>query len=93
MERGEPIWQTSSTSPMSMPSSSDAVATSTRRRPALRRCSASRRSSLDRLPWCAATWSLPRRSARWRVMRSASRRVFTKISVVRCCFASSARRS
>ena len=29
MERGEPSWQTSSTSPMSMPSSSEAVATIT----------------------------------------------------------------
>ena len=31
MERGEPSWQTSSTSPMSMPSSSEAVATITLR--------------------------------------------------------------
>ena len=30
IERGEPSWQTSSTSPMSMPSSSDAVATTAR---------------------------------------------------------------
>ncbi len=34
MLRGEPIWHTSSTGPMSMPSSSDAVATSARRSPA-----------------------------------------------------------
>ena len=47
---GEPIWQTRSTSPMSMPSSSDAVATSTRSSPFFRRRSASRRSSRDRLP-------------------------------------------
>ena len=39
MLRGEPIWQTSSTGPMSMPSSSDAVATSTVRSPARSRSS------------------------------------------------------
>ena len=39
MLRGEPIWHTSSTGPMSMPSSSDAVATSARRSPARRRVS------------------------------------------------------
>ena len=33
MLRGEPIWHTSSTGPMSMPSSSDAVATNARRSP------------------------------------------------------------
>ena len=45
IERGEAIWQTRSTSPMSMPSSSDAVATSARSSPRLRRCSAARRCS------------------------------------------------
>ena len=34
MLRGDPIWHTSSTGPMSMPSSSDAVATSARSSPA-----------------------------------------------------------
>ena len=90
MLRGEPIWQTRSTSPMSMPSSSEAVATSTRNSPRLRRCSASSRYSLARLPWCAATCSPPRRSARWRAMRSAMRRVLTNTSVVRCRTVSSA---
>ena len=33
MERGEPIWQTRSTVPMSMPSSSEAVATTARSSP------------------------------------------------------------
>jgi len=61
---GDPIWQTRSTDPMSMPSSSDAVATSTRSRPALRRVSASSRDSFERLPWCVATRSSPRRSLR-----------------------------
>ena len=55
MLRGEPIWQTSSTGPMSIPSSSDAVATSARRSPARRRVSTRCRRSFDRLPWCAAT--------------------------------------
>ena len=46
MLRGEPIWQTSSTGPMSMPSSSDAVATSARSSPARRRVSTRWRRSL-----------------------------------------------
>ena len=90
IERGEPSWQTRSTSPMSMPSSSDAVATSTFSSPRFRRCSASSRVSFARLPWCAATASLPSRSPRWRAARSAMRRVLTKTSVVRCMRTSSA---
>ena len=93
IERGEPSWQTRSTSPMSMPSSSEAVATSALSLPRLSRCSASSRCSLARLPWCAATCSAPSRSDSWRVTRSAIRRVLTKISVVRCASISSARRS
>ena len=53
-----------STVPMSIPSSSDAVATSTRTSPALSLRSAARRSLRARLPWCAATASVPRRSPR-----------------------------
>jgi len=53
IERVEPSWHTRSTSPMSIPSSSDAVATSARSSPRFRRCSASRRCSRARLPWCA----------------------------------------
>ncbi len=45
MRCGDEIWQTRSTWPMSMPSSSDAVATSTLSLPSRRRCSASRRTS------------------------------------------------
>ena len=85
IERGEPSWQTRSTSPMSMPSSSDAVATSTFSSPRFSRCSAASRCSFARLPWCAATRSSPSRSDRWRATRSAMRRVLTKTSVVRCC--------
>ena len=92
IERGEPSWQTRSTSPMSMPSSSEAVATSALSLPCLSRCSASRRCSLARLPWCAATCSAPIRSDSWRVTRSAIRRVLTKISVVRCASIRCARR-
>ena len=57
---GEPTWQASSTGPMSMPSSRDAVATRARRSPARRRDSVRLRRSADRLPWWAATWSGPR---------------------------------
>ncbi|KGX79623.1 aTP-dependent helicase, DEAD/DEAH family [Burkholderia pseudomallei MSHR435] len=93
MPRGEPSWQTSSTSPMSMPSSSEAVATSSLSLPCFRRCSASKRCSFARLPWCAAIASAPSLSARWRAARSAIRRVLTNTSVVRCAAASSAMRS
>ena len=57
IERGEPIWHTRSISPMSRPSSSDAVATSSFSSPRFRRCSAASRVSRARLPWCAATAS------------------------------------
>ena len=93
MRCGEPIWQTRSTWPMSMPSSSDAVATSAFSCPVFSRVSASSRFSFDRLPWCAVTASSPSRSLRWRATRSAIRRVLTKTSVVRCCAISSASRS
>ena len=84
MLRGEPIWHTSSTGPMSMPSSSEAVATSAARSPARRRASSRCRRSLERLPWWAATRPSPSRSPRRCATRSARRRVFTKTSVVRC---------
>ena len=90
---GEPIWQTRSMSPMSMPSSSEEVATSALSWPSFSRCSARSRCSLERLPWWVATFSAPTRSARCRVARSARRRLLTKISVVRCAWTSSASRS
>ncbi len=101
IDRGDPIWQTSSTGPTSIPSSSDAVATSARSEPARSRASTSRRRSADRLPWCAATTkgspspSGPdsSRSASWWATRSASLRVFTKTRVVRCSRTSAAIRS
>jgi len=84
MLRGVPSWHTSSTSPMSMPSSSEAVATITLSEPAFRRCSALKRVSFDRLPWWAATLSSPSRSASWRDTRSTPRRVFENTNVVWC---------
>ena len=64
MERGEPIWQTRSTDPMSMPSSRDAVATTARSSPCFNFCSASSLKLRERLPWCARTALSPSRSAR-----------------------------
>ncbi len=82
--RGEPIWQTSSIGPMSMPSSSEAVATSARRSPPRSRASTRCLRSFDRLPWCAATWPSPSRSPSSCAIRSAIRLVLTKTIVVRC---------
>ena len=65
IERGDPIRHTRSTAPTSMPSSSDAVATTSFRSPSFRRRSALWRRSRDRLPWWAATASSPSRSPRW----------------------------
>ena len=93
MDRVAPTWITRSTSPMSIPSSSDAVATIARRRPAFSRSSASSRRSRDRLPWWLATASSPSSFESWAAMRSAILRVFTKTSVVRCVRISSAMRS
>ena len=50
IERGAPRWQTRSTWPTSMPSSSEAVATTTGTAPDLSPASASRRISRDMLP-------------------------------------------
>src|SRR5438309_283860 len=61
-ERGEPIWQTRSTEPMSIPSSREAVATRAHTSPAFSFFSAASRNLRDKLPWCVATASLPRRS-------------------------------
>ena len=55
IERGLPSWTTRSTAPMSMPSSSDAVATITRSSPRFSFSSAASRSSRAMLPWCALT--------------------------------------
>ena len=91
--RVEFSWMTKSTAPMSMPSSSDAVATSAWISPAFRRCSASSRSARDSDPWCAATLSGPNRSASAPHSRSVMRRVFTNTSVDLCSRHSCAMRS
>ncbi len=70
IERGEPMRHTRSTAPTSMPSSSDAVATTSLRSPAFRRCSALSRRSRDRLPWCAATVLLAEPLAQVRARRA-----------------------
>jgi hypothetical protein len=93
IERGVPTWIARSTSPTSIPSSSDAVATSARSCPALRRCSASRRRSFERLEWWQPTASSPSSFESWAETRSASLRVPTKTSVVRCSWTSSAIRA
>ena len=77
---------------MSIPSSSDAVATRACSSPRFRRSSASNRFSLDRLPWWLVTCSAPIRSESCIAIRSARRRVFTNTSVVRCCEISSTMR-
>ena len=78
------IWQTRSMSPMSIPSSSEAVATRILISPDFRRCSASRRSSRESEPWWAATCSSPRRPLSSKAIFSTSLRVLTKTSVLRC---------
>ena len=93
MEPVVPNWQTKSTSPISMPNSSDAVATNALSFPSFKRHSADRRCSRAKLPWWEVTFSSPMRSLRARAKRSAIRRVLTKMSVVRCSAINSAMRS
>ena len=65
---GDSTWQTRSTAPMSMPSSSDAVATTAGSWPSFSASSVSCRSSRARLPWCGdrGAGRLARRSLRAR---------------------------
>ena len=91
--RGAPTWQTRSTAPTSMPSSSEAVATTTGTSPRLRRSSAASRMRRAMLPWWATTRPAPRRSSSAWATRSTSRRVFTKTIVVRCVRVSATMRS
>ena len=93
IERGVPSCTTRSTEPMSMPSSSDAVATTAFSSPRLSRSSASKRFSRERLPWCGSTTPSPRRAASWKAARSLMRRVLTNTSVVRWARTCSATRS
>jgi len=80
---GLSTWMTRSTAPMSMPSSSELVATSAGSRPALSSSSMARRCSRAMLPWCARTSSSPARSLRRCASRSARRRLFVNTIVLR----------
>ena len=84
MLRGEPSWQTRSTGPTSMPSSSDAVATTARSSPARSRASTVQ-AALHRQAAVVGGDACRRRarSRSWWATRSAIRRVLTKTSVVR----------
>ena len=68
---------------MSMPSSSELVATSAGSSPALSRCSTAPRSSRDSEPWCDQAISRGAPSLISRVIFSASRRLLVKTSVER----------
>ena len=80
---GASTWMTWSTAPMSMPSSSDDVATMAGNSPALSRSSVARRVSFETEPWCANAISSPAVSFNAVARRSASRRLLTKIMVER----------
>ena len=77
---------------MSMPSSSDEVATSARSAPAFSRSSTSTRCGRAIDPWCERTSVSPASSFSAPASRSASRRLLTKISVERCARISSSSR-
>ena len=77
---------------MSMPSSSDEVATSARSAPAFSRSSISTRCGRAIEPWCERTSVSPASSLRAPASRSASRRLLTKMSVERCARISSSSR-
>jgi hypothetical protein len=69
--------------PMSIPSSSDEVATSALSAPALSRSSTSTRCGRAIEPWCERTSVSPASSFSAPARRSASRRLLTKIKVER----------
>ena len=89
---GASICTTRSIAPMSMPSSSDEVATSARSAPAFSRSSTSTRCGRAIEPWCERTSVSPASSFSAPASRSASRRLLTKISVDRCARISSSSR-
>ena len=77
---------------MSIPSSSEDVATIARSVPDFSASSTSRRCSRASAPWCARTRSSPASSFSREASRSASRRAFTNTIVERCARISSSRR-
>ena len=82
-EVGDSTWMTRSIAPMSIPSSSDEVATSAGSRPSLSASSIATRCSRAIEPWCARTSSSPASSFRRCASRSARRLLLTKINVLR----------
>ncbi len=88
-EVGDSTWITRSIAPMSIPSSSDEVATSAGSRPSLSASSIATRCSRAIEPWWARTRSSPASSLRRCARRSARRRLFTNTSVLRCARISS----
>ena len=90
---GASIWTTRSIAPMSMPSSSDEVATSAAQRgPPSARPRSRRAAARASEPWCARTSVSPASSFSAPASRSARRRLLTKISVERCARISSSSR-
>jgi hypothetical protein len=89
---GASIWMTRSTAPMSMPSSSELVATMHGRLPALSRSSMPRRWSCASEPWWASAISSPASSLIAAARRSARRRALAKIIVLLWARTSSTRR-
>ena len=91
---GDSTWSTRSTAPMSIPSSSELVATRHGRSPDFSRSSTTSRSSRASEPWWARAIdaglsSSPASSFSRTASRSAARRLFTKMIVVRCACTSS----
>ena len=86
---GLSTWITRSTAPMSMPSSSEDVATRHGIRPALSSSSTTTRCSRASEPWCARASSSSASSLMRSARRSASRRLLTKTIVERCARTSS----
>ena len=86
---GLSTWITRSTAPMSMPSSSDEVATRHGISPAFSSSSTTRRCSRASEPWWARASSSPASSLIRSASRSARRRLFTKTIVERCARTSS----
>ncbi len=89
---GAAICSTSSTAPMSIPSSSDEVATMHGSVPAFSRSSICWRSSRATEPWCASASSSPASSLIAAASFSPTRRALTKIIVERCARISSSKR-
>ena len=88
-DSGASTWTTRSTVPMSIPSSSDDVATIAGSHPPLSASSTPTRCSRASEPWWARAISSPASSFRLDARRSALRRLLTNTIVVRCARISS----